>query len=937
MLGRALKGLNREGLSDKARAALLTSVRQAETAGNNAGRAYARAMEGGVVPALQRMAARAMVALGALFALNQIKRFMQDSVTAFLASNRATDEMQAATLRASSAWTDMQASIGGVIFALLGGEEGVNRIAGQIESLTRWIDENAATWESWGRAISRIVGGFAAEVVREFRKARAEMEALLAWAARRLPSAPGVGTAARSRWDAAMSTDGRDLRAGGSSGAGGTWEPAGTGGRPGTGVRAKIAQSTLDEIRAMTDLNALLERQTDIRRRLNNERAKGAPNLTVVRALTAEQAEVTSRITEIRRGEAAGRRAEAAARKAEAARQRAERERQRHADAIERTSDEMERALAALTRDTAQTALVQLARLEREAVETFRKAGRKFPEAMAEGFRERRAALEGLVRLEDFMQRGEDLTRAVGQGGGTYAERGALHAMIEAMEAEAAQLPENSRLREQYTDAIARFRQVYERAVDAVVEGAEREADAEKKALDAVIRARQERLRARMEMARELEEAARGVADLVDQIGLFDRRLTDAIRNVAQMGRALSDVASIWSAAGSLAGFISGGGIGAAIGAVSAGVSLYQGLTQESPQDRERREILKRNTEALNSLRLSMEGFRATNESLERVQRAAAGLSSGYTRGRAVNNAPQDRAELARYLRQFGLTLAQFERIAKELGVELYDSAGRIIPKALNDLAAAAGVAIEALTGFAKTVDDRRREQELRANIFDEATDAAARLKREFAILAEFAPHLIEQFGLAGLDLDTPEGREAMEAALRAIFTAFQAGTLNLGSMTREEFIAWMEAMEAYLDELGSGPAGATQGWQVTRSIAEVTANRLIGYAATQTYWLEVIARAITGGNVTVPPPLGLPGPEQVGAAPAGTVSAGHTYHFGANSVVITVPASADPYETGRAVGRGFRDGVDSPRETDQALAVRALDKQRRLGLAMGR
>jgi hypothetical protein len=295
-----LRALDAPDLSSGAVAKLTGGVRAAE----REGKAYAQ----GVGGSIKKWAAGVAASIATLFAVQKIYSFVSDSVSAFMESNRASEAMRESARQAAAAWEDFRASVGEAVVTMLGGEAGVDSLADKLRDLSGWVDDNRETWRTWGDAL----GSIARAVADQFRRAKNDIDALVEGARR-------GGAWLRDRMGEGVPNVVRG------SGAGGTWSAPGA-----TGKRTRLNQSVLNEIRATTDLNALLERQIKVRRALNDERAKANPIKHRVEALSLELTEVGTRLEEVRAGAKDARSAETAARKAqremEAAARKAERE-----------------------------------------------------------------------------------------------------------------------------------------------------------------------------------------------------------------------------------------------------------------------------------------------------------------------------------------------------------------------------------------------------------------------------------------------------------------------------------------------------------------------------------------------------------------------------------------------------------------------------------
>jgi hypothetical protein len=99
-------------------------------------------------------------------------------------------------------------------------------------------------------------------------------------------------------------------------------------------------------------------------------------------------------------------------------------------------------------------------------------------------------------------------------------------------------------------------------------------------------------------------------------------------------------------------------------------------------------------------------------------------------------------------LRAAGITLQQFEQIARDSGITLRDGQ-RIIPGAFDALRVALAETIRGLTQFTDSLDSQRTRATLRDELartpgatLAPGADALATINREFMLLARLAPQL---------------------------------------------------------------------------------------------------------------------------------------------------------------------------------------------------
>jgi hypothetical protein len=397
------------------------------------------------------------------------------------------------------------------------------------------------------------------------------------------------------------------------------------------------------------------------------------------------------------------------------------------------------------------------------------------------------------------------------------------------------------------------------------------------------------------EQARSIEENARAAVQFANAVGLVNSESAQALNTIISLaggiarvaGGDLSALPGVLANAGSMLAQMFGGGGGKAA--------------------KERADILDRNTDALRQLTRELEGFRATANVIGNARDAlAAATTQGLLADRSGIHRERydDFHKLVATLQRFGMTLADLDDLAARYGIRIRDASGNLIAGGLRDLDAALAKAAQGLVGFRDTVDEQRAAAELEADIRNEASTATARLQRELALLAQFAPEMFAQF-FAGIDTSTPEGRTAMREAMLALFEAFRDGTLELEGMTREEFLAVLRNIEGALDA-GAGGVVSREQTRLSVSITEIQANELLRIQSTQLHYiaeyLPAIYRALGGTEALLAP----------GGATAGGPVDVRVDMAGMQITIHAAGAVGDAdamREGGRAAGEGFGEG----------------------------
>jgi hypothetical protein len=160
--------------------------------------------------------------------------------------------------------------------------------------------------------------------------------------------------------------------------------------------------------------------------------------------------------------------------------------------------------------------------------------------------------------------------------------------------------------------------------------------------------------------ADELVGVARGALDLAQSFGVVDRTTASALTSVVNLGQAVGKLAG-----GDLFSGVSGilGGVANIVSTMMAG-------------DTERRRLLAQNNTALERLRKDIGGLnlRISGDTLISAQTALAGVVGNLRGGRGAANENDVRNAL--YAQ--GLSMEDFDRIAKEFGIEVRTKSGAL-------------------------------------------------------------------------------------------------------------------------------------------------------------------------------------------------------------------------------------------------------------------
>lgn len=387
----------------------------------------------------------------------------------------------------------------------------------------------------------------------------------------------------------------------------------------------------------------------------------------------------------------------------------------------------------------------------------------------------------------------------------------------------------------------------------------------------------------------------RAFAELGQGFGVFGRDAASAINSIATIGEGVKGLIGAIGTGGSLAG---------PIGAIAGGLGSLGGLVFGGPSEAEveRLRVLKANNEALERLTRQMEASAARGETsgalieagIRALSTSVVGVSdlplSGFTVAAGRRKQAGFTSDIEESLAASGFTLEQLQDLAERWGITLDGTAAswRVLLEAMQAVETA-----DLFEGFAGGMRRMRIEWEL--------TDTIDPVKRLEAARKEFER-------LAGIAAP----RNADE--ILEFWNRLQAGDTDvLGDLSPNQLIEFLQLFEGLLDET-AGAAGATTSFAVSRSITEVTGNRIAGILTTDVFWNQQTALntagildALGGTQGSLQPPVSMNG--------------------GPTDVTIIIEGSrGDPVVLADAVRDAFLDNVD------RGLGERGRDTRRSRG-----
>jgi TP901 family phage tail tape measure protein len=414
----------------------------------------------------------------------------------------------------------------------------------------------------------------------------------------------------------------------------------------------------------------------------------------------------------------------------------------------------------------------------------------------------------------------------------------------------------------------------------------------------------------------EMGDLAQSIATVGDQLGLLPRQAVGALRGIGALVEQGSKLKAAFKPDSGATGLEK---IGIGVGIAGGIAALAGSLLSESPEDRQRKEALKANTEAIRALTLRAGDLASSTQSGATVDRISRVFSDPGQLQRILNQGFGATRDVAGTIaRAAGVTVSDVQQLAATLGIEINNSLSGL--KAFGDALFIAD--LDAYTNsFAGSLE--RLQDTITA---DGITDPIEILRRRIATLTDAQtgfPALAS--ALDGIDVSTAEGRASALERTRALFDQVQSGGVplsQLGGLSLTDARRQLLDLITSLRDGGTGATG-TGGFNETRTITEVTGSRLAGLFSTATQYLSTIAADVAAlrSAIIVGTPLPLL-PPAIGAF--GTSSGGAAIVFTAGSIVINLTltrellgADAGQAATlgerfGQSLGESFIGSIDS-------------------------
>jgi TP901 family phage tail tape measure protein len=256
-------------------------------------------------------------------------------------------------------------------------------------------------------------------------------------------------------------------------------------------------------------------------------------------------------------------------------------------------------------------------------------------------------------------------------------------------------------------------------------------------------------------------------------------------------------------------------------GAVAGGVSVLSGLFGG---DKELKSIQRENNKRLQELSQHLEqvaGGLGNDTKISLVIPKINIAEANAARGRAIigdkgiPGANQAAIEnINKQLEGTGVTFANLQKAADELGIQIFDTNGKIRPEVFDQLRQAADLAAEGLRHFSNSIETQTQIAETKAKLQTGAPlDDMQSLQIMFDTLQKMAPELANFIG--AIDTTTEEGRRALRERLLALIQAIEDGQIKASDFgafeNADALLAWAGEAADALNSLSDAADQASQ------------------------------------------------------------------------------------------------------------------------------
>jgi tape measure domain-containing protein len=329
-----------------------------------------------------------------------------------------------------------------------------------------------------------------------------------------------------------------------------------------------------------------------------------------------------------------------------------------------------------------------------------------------------------------------------------------------------------------------------------------------------------ERIRKSFERLSNISRLSAALSGVLGQLGRVGESLADIVSQAGQLADAFADFQASQQKTGKNGIFANLGNFTSALGVLSAGIGIIGGLLgggNAAEEARARR--LENNTQALDRLASQINALAGTAREVQNAQIAAgrlaqsAGMIAGM--GTLANlgfEGPQAQIEYVnRLIADLGITFADLNRMAQDLGLEIIRENGTIATDALDELARALGYHASIITTLGSSVDAFRQLQDATNRLYNVQESPQQALNDALAELRKFSGAGVATAFQGAFD--SPASRAALQQSLQGLLERIRAGTLSLSDLgTFKDAQAMLSALlraDSALDQFADSAAKA--------------------------------------------------------------------------------------------------------------------------------
>lgn len=274
----------------------------------------------------------------------------------------------------------------------------------------------------------------------------------------------------------------------------------------------------------------------------------------------------------------------------------------------------------------------------------------------------------------------------------------------------------------------------------------------------------------------------RGLAGLAAQFGRVGEELADILSRAGDVMDAMKEFRSSQAETGQNSPFANIGNMTSALGMATTAISLLATVFGQTETAADRRH--KENVGALNDLRdqlATVHGANLASASQVGISRLLENLPKIAALG-LTGSASEQRDFVNQLLADLGVSFADLNRLAKELGINLLTEGGKVAADALDEFAEALGYNVKIITQLNDTLETFRSTQDAYNRIFNIEDTPLSALQDALAELEQFAPAIYAQL-TQGIDASTASGQAALREALKTLFTRLRGEGTSLAEL----------------------------------------------------------------------------------------------------------------------------------------------------------